>query len=92
MLGRAKPKFKINPGHPFSLSLFLTPELFLTSDLLQLVERTNRQELELEAESTVKEANLASVNTDDENDEEEYEAWQVRELKRIKRDREQREQ
>ncbi|XP_022095031.1 microfibrillar-associated protein 1-like [Acanthaster planci] len=61
-------------------------------ETLRLVEKTNRQELELEAESSVKEANLNSVNTDDENDEEEYETWQVRELKRIKRDREQREQ
>ncbi|XP_038053167.1 microfibrillar-associated protein 1-like [Patiria miniata] len=61
-------------------------------ETLRLVEKTNRQELELQAESSVKDANLASVNTDDENDEEEYETWQIRELKRIKRDREQREQ
>ena len=57
-----------------------------------MVERTNKQELELQVESSVKELNLNVVNTDDENDEEEYEAWQVRELKRIKRDRELREQ
>ncbi|XP_071796243.1 microfibrillar-associated protein 1-like [Asterias amurensis] len=61
-------------------------------ETLRLVERTNKQELELQVESSVKELNLNVVNTDDENDEEEYEAWQVRELKRIKRDRELREQ